>query len=209
MKIRPRSTHSSLSPAEFLAHVGRGDYWVEDLQTYFSDSQINSVYISYACVREIGNWADVSLQEPIVPEVGGFLLGKYCQQASQQYNVSLDTFVKATEVDFSSPILLDFGSQVMIEMDNIQVQDPTMVNVGWFHTHPGHTPFLSEQDLSSHEGFFHKPFQVAIVLDSLTEEYDTGIFSRKSTGQVNNKEDRTEWISWKQLLSQMGNPKNQ
>ncbi|MEM7370987.1 MAG: hypothetical protein AAF587_20400 [Bacteroidota bacterium] len=199
MKISPRSPHASSSAEELSTLVARGQFHEEDLQTYFQDSQVRRVFIDHHCAKDIYRWAEQSLSEEVVPEVGGFLLGRFCEYAPHLYDITIEIFIQAREVDFSSPILLDFGSQVMLEMDQIKDTHPQLVNVGWFHTHPGHTPFLSEQDLSSHEGFFQKPFQVAIVLDSLTRNFDTGIFSRKSTGQVNNKEDRTTWISWKQL----------
>ncbi|MBK9013914.1 MAG: hypothetical protein IPM82_07420 [Saprospiraceae bacterium] len=80
------------------------------------------------------------------------------------------------------------------------------VLLGWFHTHPGHTPYLSDIDLKkTHELFYTRPFQVAIVLDTLTENFDTGIFSRKKSGQVNNKADFKHWVAWKTIAGHLNN----
>ena len=39
----------------------------------------------------------------------------------------------------------------------------------------------------------------AIVMDNLTPGSDTGIFTRKSDGTMNNKGDVTEWVQWDRL----------
>ena len=175
-----------------------------DLGTIFGSSKVGKVYLSEGTIGQITQWVEESLQHMPVPEVGGLLLGRVGESTPDRYTLMVEQFVGAKEVNFNSPVLLDFGEQVLLEMDHIQDQHPDLINVGWFHTHPGHTPFLSGQDLSSHSGFFQKPFQVAIVLDSLTTGYDTGIFSQKESGEMNNKEDRTTWISWKTLLADSG-----
>lgn len=38
--------------------------------------------------------------------------------------------------------------------------------VGWYHTHPGHDVFLSNQDRFIHNNFFAQDFQLALVLDT-------------------------------------------
>ena len=46
--------------------------------------------------------------------------------------------------------------------------------IGWYHTHPGFGVFLSSMDLFIHENFFNLPWQIAYVLDPLSNE--TGLF---------------------------------
>lgn len=38
--------------------------------------------------------------------------------------------------------------------------------VGWYHTHPGHDVFLSNQDRFIHNNFFAQDFQLALVVDT-------------------------------------------
>lgn len=199
MKISRRETLPSLSLGEFSQVIEMGDFSKIDLLAYFEDTRVRWVYLDTNCITEIEAWVNNSLDLSPVPEVGGFLLGRYCEVETAQYDLAIERFVQAEDVDFNSPVLLEFGSQVLMKIDAIRDLQPELQTIGWFHTHPGHTPFLSDQDLSSHEGFFQKPFQVAIVLDCLTDQFDTGIFSRQQTGRMNNKGDRTSWISWKAI----------
>jgi len=46
-----------------------------------------------------------------------------------------------------------------------EAQHPDKVIVGWYHTHPGWTIFLSEWDLFIHRSFFKDPWQFALVID--------------------------------------------
>ena len=53
-----------------------------------------------------------------------------------------------------------------------------------------------------HDGFFNKPFQVAMEIDSLTENLDTGFFTRNQAGEVNNSEHRIPgepWFAWTEI----------
>jgi proteasome lid subunit RPN8/RPN11 len=47
--------------------------------------------------------------------------------------------------------------------------------VGWYHTHPCFGVFLSSQDLFIHKNFFNLPWQVAFVIDPISE--DEGFFT--------------------------------
>ena len=42
---------------------------------------------------------------------------------------------------------------------------PKLKIVGWYHTHPGWTIFLSQWDLFIHQNFFKQPWQIALVID--------------------------------------------
>ncbi len=57
----------------------------------------------------------------------------------------------------------------------IDSQYPDKQIVGWYHTHPGFGIFLSEYDLFIHRHFFNAPWQIAYVIDPVSEE--SGCFS--------------------------------
>jgi proteasome lid subunit RPN8/RPN11 len=167
------------------------------------DSLVSKVFLHPACIREIHQWATESLAEEPVSEVGGFLLGRFQKEKENQYEVSIEVFVPAKEVDYSSPTVLDFGAKALLAVDQALQEYPELEMIGWFHTHPGHTPYLSTMDLRIHDGFYRQPYHVAVVLDSLTPAFDTGIFSRMKQGTVNNKRPNSRWISWKHLLEEL------
>ena len=49
-------------------------------------------------------------------------------------------------------------------------QFPDHLIVGWYHTHPRYGIFLSPQDRFIHKNFFNQPWQVAYVVDPVSEE---------------------------------------
>ncbi len=42
--------------------------------------------------------------------------------------------------------------------------------VGWWHSHPGFSCFLSRTDLHTQEAFFYESYQVALVVDPIKKE---------------------------------------
>ncbi len=170
------------------------------LSDQWSDTRVEKIFLKAEVIFRIHLWVEKSLGLNPVPEVGGFLWGNFAKKEEKSYWVSFEHFEAAEEIDQNSAVRLDFGTRVLQNMDDKSELHDTMSLTGWFHTHPGHTPYLSNTDLSTHDGFFLQPFQIAVVLDSLTKAFDTGFFSRKHNGIVNNKEFDTKWVSWKALL---------
>ena len=75
-------------------------------------------------------------------------------------------------------------------LDQALDANPDQILIGWFHTHPGHGIFLSEQDLNISYTFFNKPYQIALLLDNQislrNKQLELGIFSFKHNGEINN-----------------------
>ena len=42
--------------------------------------------------------------------------------------------------------------------------------VGWYHSHPGHTCFLSRTDLDTQRSMFDQPYHTALVIDPVNED---------------------------------------
>ncbi len=176
------------------------EYVKVNLNNYLEDSQISTVYIHNECTLSIMAWVMKSKRLFPVPEVGGFLLGSFSENTGNGHNITLDKFIPSKDVAYNSPTLLEFGTKALMELDGEMDRYPEMSLIGWFHTHPGHTPFLSSIDMQLHDGFFKKTHQIAIVLDSLTPDFDTGFFSRRSDGIPNNKPEFKNWVKWNDLL---------
>ncbi|MFK7946529.1 MAG: hypothetical protein AB8G11_02980 [Saprospiraceae bacterium] len=174
-------------------------YQVIDLSKYLSDTQISKIWLHRQVIIDIHEYATKSLEQKPVREVGGFFLGNY-KKNHANYGISIDQFVPSTP-KHNSPVEFVFGAKATIELENVlnKIENKNKVCIGWFHTHPGHTPYLSNMDMTPHEGLFKEAFQIAVVLDSLTVDFDTGFFTRKQNGQVNNHIDFDKWIGWKNL----------
>ncbi|MEZ4883385.1 MAG: hypothetical protein R3E32_01520 [Chitinophagales bacterium] len=175
-----------------------------DLSSIYSDTLLKTVYLTFSCYQSITKWVEKSLATPenTVNEVGGFFLGKYGYENDSKDNlvVSIEKFIAAENVDFSSSVRLNFGIWVLQVLDDYLQEFPDDILLGWFHTHPGHGPFLSTFDLNIHTGFFKEPYHLAIVLDSLTESFETGFFSKQENGVANNADANSTWINWKELF---------
>jgi proteasome lid subunit RPN8/RPN11 len=184
--------------------VNADNYFMIDMTALVSDTAVVSVAIKKVVIKNITNWVNKSLEQEVVPEVGGFLLGVTQELESstaenKAYKMVIDCFAPSTKVDFSSPNRLVFGREALLELDGFQQEYPNLKTVGWFHTHPGHTPFLSTTDSMIHEGFFTALDEIAIVLDCKTEEFNTGFFTRKQSGLVNNQPDLRDYVYWREL----------
>jgi proteasome lid subunit RPN8/RPN11 len=190
-KMRKPADLSELRKSE--SHL---DLSLENVRNKLS---IAHLFINKSCLKAIDQWVEQSLKAKPVAEVGGFLLGKYVMNEDGKYLTSLEAFVPAKAVERSTPIKIEFGIEPLLALDKHLEARPDLVLVGWFHTHPGHGPYLSEVDLYTHEGFFNQGHQVAIVLDPLTKHYDTGIFCRREDNTMSNKDDFSHWLNWQGL----------
>jgi len=182
----------------------KSNYCSIDLTRTWSDTAITNILFSRTSISAIDEFIRKENREGIdedvnqVPEVGGFLLGNYEQDNNGLYTIFLEKFVPITP-EKNDVYKVEFGVEAWVELDNVKDQNPDYMLLGWFHTHPGHSLFLSQPDLKIHEGFFKHNFQIAMEIDTLTENLDTGFFVRTKDGVINNTRDLIEgeeWDSW-------------
>ena len=188
------------------AHIWEGvrteNYIHIQLKDYLEDTSVNSVYLKKECWFSISNWVNKSLErEGQLHEVGGLLLGGYRSDSIKEDHLELivEAFAPIREVIAQSNTQLIVGPGFAYAYNDVLKADSDLLLIGWLHTHPGHGPFLSQTDLDQTQIFFKKPYQIAFVLDPMTMEYDTGIFSYQANGQMNNASNFSKWIPWKKL----------
>lgn len=188
--------------------VASGDYMPLDLTTHWGDTSVQTIYLGKQPVRSIDLYLRSATvregkeQEGKIPEIGGFLMGMFRERDELYYDVLLTEFVPI-EAASQNAYMLEFSTESMaIELSNMLERHPTLKVIGWFHTHPGHGLFLSKPDLTIHEGFFQERYQVALEIDSLSENLDTAFFTRSVNGTVNNLEDLrsgADWFHWTEI----------
>ncbi len=202
MKITKRQQVEIKAPGFIEKAIYEEDIISIDLLKVWEDSLVQRVYFPQDVIGDINAWVQLSLEQGVVPEVGGLLFGQgvYHPEAGGRYEILIEKFFPLKAVEKSTQRFIEVGTEALRLFDEEREKYGPMRLLGWFHTHPGHTPFLSDTDLHTHEGFFTQPYQIAIVLDSLTPNWDTGIFSRKFGKHVNNKIDKIQWIQWKKLM---------
>ena len=101
-------------------------------------------------------------------EVMGFMLGEVAEWRGKQYSVARD--VVTTEL-MSTPSKVRFDPEALPQLfHGLDGSGFDYILVGWYHSHPGHTCFLSGRDLETQRTMFSQSFHVALVVDPVNEE---------------------------------------
>jgi proteasome lid subunit RPN8/RPN11 len=180
------------------------EYYSCDLTTQWKDTQVAHVYIHKKFKGDLNRliiWETERYQASgsEVPEIGGFALGYMVQNAkTKTYKLYLHEFIKVT-AEHNGVYEIKFGNEAFQQLDDARQEYPNMELLAWFHTHPGHGLFLSQPDLEVHQ-HFNKPFQLAMEIDTLSENLDLAFFSYQQNGMVNNVpkdlKKGSQWFSW-------------
>ncbi|MGB1217858.1 MAG: hypothetical protein ACPG5P_08265, partial [Saprospiraceae bacterium] len=181
-----------------------------DQEELWVDTVLKEIYFSPKFIADLQDFLEKESLEVMVeetggmtPEIGGFLMGKYTKD-KEDYHLSIEELIPFNP-EYSDAFKIEIGTKTQVqELGTALEEHPDMAVVGWFHTHPGHGLFLSNPDQIVHQHFPH-PFQVAMEIESLTDELDLAFFSRKKDGEMNNTYTSgkpKEWFSWKEVEQQ-------
>lgn len=123
------------------------------------------VYVHEPVLEQILDYSEQDLTR----ELGGFLLGGYhCDDAPF---VEVRHFLEAVDAR-SQAASLTFTHETWAAMTrDISQRFPDELIVGWQHTHPNLRVFLSGYDLFIHRHFFQEPWQIAMVVDPVLQEF--------------------------------------
>ncbi len=101
-------------------------------------------------------------------EVMGFLIGDRFKWEGREYTVVSDSIT--TELD-SSKVSVKFSDsgfeRIMSALDQ---RKGDYLLLGWYHSHPGHTCFMSEVDIQTQMRMFKHPYQSAVVIDPINHQ---------------------------------------
>lgn len=101
-------------------------------------------------------------------EVMGFLLGDLYVHKGKEYTIVHD--VVTTDLD-ATAVHVKFDKKGFGKLfEDMDKTGKDYILVGWYHSHPGHTCFLSETDIDTQMRMFNRPFHSAIVLDPVNRE---------------------------------------
>lgn len=101
-------------------------------------------------------------------EVMGFMLGEVLSWRKSEYSVVRD--VATTELrSTASKVRFDPDAfpKLFVGLDGSGFD---YVLVGWYHSHPGHTCFLSRTDLETQREMFREAYHSALVIDPINED---------------------------------------
>jgi len=138
-----------------------------DLSEWDLTGEWVELYISHACLGKMLSHCLAHAGEQ--KEVMGLLLGDIFQWRDRLYTIADD--IVAADTEDSTITSVRFGSQGLDEvaraLDDFEYD---YLIVGWYHSHPGFTPFLSEKDLETQKRNFSKPYHATIVIDPVNRQ---------------------------------------
>lgn len=161
---REPPAEQSLRPHEWLSRESAAAY-----AAVLSSGQPFDVYLSASAERKIKEHALRGVPGRL--EVMGFLLGEVGTWKGKAYTVVKD--VGTTELkSTSSKVRFDHRAlpRLFHELDSSGFD---YILVGWYHSHPGHTCFLSGTDLETQRTMFDQPYHVALVVDPIGRDIKT------------------------------------
>lgn len=124
------------------------------------------IFIRQDTLKKIDDYLSGDLQN----ELGGVVLGDVCVNSSGQKFIFIDNLIIAKHSN-SSLSRLTFTHDTWDYINQIQEEDYSDRKIlGWFHSHPGHTVFLSNYDMFIQENFFNMEYMIAYVFDPTIKE---------------------------------------
>ncbi len=104
-------------------------------------------------------------------EVMGFLLGEVSSWKGVTYAIVRDVGTTGLK---SSSSKVRFDPEALPKLfHELDGSGFDYILVGWYHSHPGHTCFLSRTDLETQRSMFNEPYHAALVIDPINQDVKT------------------------------------
>ncbi|MBR2400223.1 MAG: hypothetical protein IKB03_00510 [Tidjanibacter sp.] len=189
--------------------VNSNSYFVINSSDFCADSAVKKIYIKNTCIKEVYNMYAEDLRNPANPkEDGCMVLGRWVfDEATKEYDISLETVVKPGDDAIFKEYELNFGGKIKLKVaDQLRkLRRDTDLQYDltcWIHSHPGLGVFFSNSDSSVQMQLkhpIHPNFLIAFVIDILTPQQEMGIFTFKHNSTINSKNDITKMYSLEEL----------
>ncbi len=170
-EVRPPPAPETLRPHAWLSEGSMAAY-----QDALSSGHPFPLYISAHAEGMMRSHA--ARDAPSRLEVMGFMLGDVGHWRRRTYATVRDVVTTALK---SSPSKVRFDEAALPRLfGDLDGSGFDYIIVGWYHSHPGHTCFLSRTDLDTQRAIFDQPYHTALVIDPMNE--DIKAFRLSGTG---------------------------
>lgn len=189
--------------------VGNPSYMLIASSEFTQDSAVRNIYIKNSCIKDVFNLYAEDLRNSENPkEDGCMVLGRWVHdETDNTYDISLeeavfpgdDAVFKEYELNFGGKIKLRVAEKLRKLRRDTNMQYDL---VCWIHSHPGLGVFFSNYDDTVQMQLKHPQhpnFLIAFVVDILTPEQETGIFTFRKDGSMNSKGDITKMYSLEEM----------
>lgn len=191
-----------------LDHVHRegASYYVIDMEGFFRNTAVKKIFVARDVIRALNTYFKSFLENPErTHETGCYLVGCWEKAGADEcYNISLEAIVRPEDDAVYDEYSLNFGLKIGVKLGSTlrNLAEKTgrdYVHTAWMHSHPGLGLFLSSHDLIVQKQLAYSDAPkrlVAIVIDTNTPDWQMSVFTAKTTGEMNNKEDMLQTISF-------------
>lgn len=153
-----------------------------------------NIFIRQSVFREV----DGHTHNDLGREVGGMLVGQARRTPEGDLYIVVEASLSARQV-VHGPSHLTFTTGSLVDLLNrLEDELPGQQVVGWYHSHPGMSIFLSSMDVWLHSHFFPEPWHVALVIDPCADE---GGFFHYAGGQRGNLHPR-HYVGFHELIGE-------
>jgi len=123
-------------------------------------------YISNCALNKMFNHCALIAKKKL--EAMGFLIGEIRHWNGKNFTIFHDVVTSDLEsTSISVRFRRDAFENLCDQLDEISYE---YVIVGWYHSHPGFSSFMSDVDVDTQVRMFNKPFHAAIVIDPINFE---------------------------------------
>jgi len=113
-------------------------------------------------------------------ELGGVLVGNVFKDKDDNIFIDVRNNIIAESTN-ASLSRLTFTHETWEKINDKREKDfPNQQILGWYHSHPGHSVFLSTYDVFIQDNFFNLPYMTAFVYDPVIN--DRGFFYKDESG---------------------------
>lgn len=132
----------------------------------FEDERIDLFIKKKAALKMLKHCKDF---RDVQLEVMGFMVGHKYGWEDREYTVVED--VVTSDLD-TTAVSVKFASfePLFKKLDKFEKDGMDYLLVGWYHSHPGHTSFMSPTDKDTQMRMFKKEYQSAVVIDPINIE---------------------------------------
>lgn len=188
-------------------HQDSGNYFVLNMEEFTRDTAVKKVYLSREVIKKINSYFKEFLEHPDrTNETGCYLIGcwEIADGKQELYNISIEEIVIPGDDAIYDEYSLNFGLTIGIKLgseiqNRCEKSGRDYVHTAWMHSHPGLGLFLSSHDLIVQKQLTYEDApkrMIAVVIDTNTPDWQMAIFSSKTNGSMNNKEDLLKTISF-------------
>lgn len=201
----------SIDKKKGLQHVylNKNDYYAVNMNELFDDTAIKTVYFSRAIIGKLNSFFKGFLENSErTNETGCYLIGCWdYNDSNNQYDISIEQMVLPGKDAVFNEYTLNFGREIGITLstmidDLVEKTKQDYVRTSWMHSHPGLGLFLSSHDLIVQKQLTYSDAPnrlLAIVIDTNTPDWSMAMFTPRTNGMMNNKQELKKTISFDTL----------